>query len=94
MRVQCKLPDAYSGMNFFLINKVISPSLTKPIYKSEIQPGTGGVFTWNQVSVLSADLAGDDVDREIKFDFYQSSKTGKHTFLGKVSLTIAQLKEG
>jgi len=72
MRVQCALPEAANGMNFFLINKVMSPSLTKPIYKSEIQPLRNGVFEWNQVSVLSADLASDDADREIKFDFYQS----------------------
>jgi len=35
MKVQCRFPDT-SGMNFFLINKVISPSVQKPIYKSEI----------------------------------------------------------
>jgi hypothetical protein len=43
---------------------------------------------------LSADLAGDDADRVIKFDFYQSAKSGKHKFVGNVSLTLAQLKEG
>lgn len=46
------------------------------------------------VNVLSADLAGDNADREIKFDFFKSAKSGKHKFIGAVSLTLAQLKEG
>lgn len=44
--------------------------------------------------MLSADLAGDDADREIKMDFFKSAKSGKHKFIGNVSLTLAQLKEG
>jgi hypothetical protein len=57
-------------MNFFLINKVIS--------KSEIQPLRNGMYQWNLLNVLSADLAGDDADRQIKFDFFESAKSGKH----------------
>lgn len=75
-------------MNFFLINKVISPTLQKPIYKSEIQPLKNGLYQWNLVNVLSADLAGDDAERQIKFDFFESAKSGRHTFLGNVVLTL------
>jgi hypothetical protein len=57
-------------MNFFLIHKVISPSVQKPIYKSEIKAAVAGAYEWNLVNVLSSDLAGDDVDREIKIDFF------------------------
>jgi|688.fasta_scaffold208172_4 hypothetical protein len=57
-------------MNFFLIHKVISPSVQKPIYKSEIKPAVAGAYEWNLVNVLSSDLAGEDVDREIKIDFF------------------------
>lgn len=62
MKLQCIFPQS-NGMNFFLINKVITPTLQKPIYKSEIQPLRNGVYEWNLVNVLSADLAGDDADR-------------------------------
>lgn len=93
MTVECRFPDT-SGMDFFLINKVIAPTVQKPIYKSEIQSVRNGAFRWNMVNILSADLAGDDADREIKFDFFQSAKSGKHKFIGKVSLTLAQIKSG
>ena len=43
--------------------------------------------------MLSADLAGDDVEREIRIDFYISAKSGKHRHCGQVSLTLGQLKE-
>lgn len=69
MKIKCRFPDV-SGVNFFLINKIISPTVQKPIYKSEIKSPVGGVYEWNLINILSADLAGDDVDREIKFDFF------------------------
>ena len=46
------------------------------------------------VNVLSSDLAGEDVDREVKIEFYQSSKAGRHKHIASVALTLAQLKEG
>ena len=69
MKVRSTFPSS-SGMNFFLINKQISPTLWKPIYKSEIKAATKGYFEWNVVNVLSSDLAGEDVDREVKIEFY------------------------
>ena len=47
------------------------------------------MYQWNSVNMLSADLAGDDAERQIKFDFFESAKSGRHTFLGNVVLTLA-----
>ena len=53
----------------------------------------GGNYEWNIVNVLSADLAGDDIEREVRIDFYVSQKSGKHRHCGQTSLTLGQLKE-
>lgn len=45
------------------------------------------------VNVLSADLAGDDIEREVRIEFYVSQKSGKHKHCGQVSLTLGQIKE-
>jgi len=83
-----------SGMHFFLVNKQISPSLWKPIYKSEIKAAAKGYYEWSMVNLLSSDIAGEDVDREVKIEFYQSAKSGKHKHIASVALTLAQIKEG
>jgi len=44
--------------------------------------------------LLSADLSGDDIEREVKIDFYTSAKSGKHSHVGMVPVTLAMLKEG
>ena len=79
-------------MNFFLIHKQIG-TLWRPIYKSEVQPSQGGVYKWNLVNVLTSDIAGDDVDREVRIDFYNSQKSGKHKHCGQAAFTLGQLKE-
>lgn len=81
------------GMNFFLVYKQLTPNNYKPIYKSEIQAARGGYYNWNMVNILSADLAGDDIEREVRIEFYVSQKSGKHRHCGQVSLTLGQLKE-
>lgn len=83
-----------SGKYFFLIHKQISPTVWKPVYKSEIQNAVGGSFNWNLVNILTADLAGDDIERPIRIDFLQSAKSGKHKHMGQTTLTLAALKEG
>lgn len=45
---------------------------------------SGGLYNWNLVNLLSADLAGDDIEKEIRIDFYASAKSGKHKHLGQV----------
>jgi len=44
--------------------------------------------------LLSADLAGDEIEREVRIDFYSSAKSGKHSHVGQVPFTLAMLKEG
>ena len=39
-------------------------------------------------------MANEDIEREIRFEFFKSAKSGKHTNLGQFSCTMAQLKEG
>ena len=69
-------------MNFFLIYKQTAGATWKPIYKSEIQNARSSVYNWNQVNILSADLAGDDIEREVRIEFYISQKSGKHKHCG------------
>jgi len=39
-------------------------------------------------------LCNEDVDREIRLEFFKSQKSGTHTNLGYINFTIAGLKEG
>lgn len=71
-----------SGVNFFIIYKQMSGATWKPIYKSEIQSARSGTYSWNQVNILSADLAGDDIEREVRIEFFVSQKSGKHRHCG------------
>mmetsp|Transcript_37509 Transcript_37509/g.49311 ORF Transcript_37509/g.49311 Transcript_37509/m.49311 type:complete len:163 (+) Transcript_37509:419-907(+) len=82
------------GFNFFLVHKLVNGKVWKPIYKSEIQSARNGAFEWLSLSLLTSDLAGDDVDREVRFDFYNSQKSGRHRHIAQVSFTLAQLREG
>lgn len=75
------------------MHKYLGPQNYKPIYKSEIKPAQMGRYMWNDVSLLTSDLCNEDPDREIKIEFFKSSKTGKHTNLGYISFNLAQLKE-
>ena len=50
------------------------------------------MFEFNQFSCLLTDLCNGDDDREIKFEFFKSSKTGQHTNLGNVIITIGDIR--
>jgi hypothetical protein len=39
-------------------------------------------------------MANEELEREIRIDFFKSSKTGIHANLGFITLNLAQLKEG
>lgn len=81
-------------MNFFLVHKFISPQVYKPVYKSEIKPAVNGTFRWQLTTLLTAEMCNEDPDREIRVEFFKSSKAGKHTNLGYIQTTLAGLKEG
>jgi len=42
----CKIKDN-SGLNFFIIYRMISPGNFTPIFKSEVKRANNGVFEWN-----------------------------------------------
>ena len=71
MTMRATFPDM-RGFNFFLLHKLVNGKTWKPIYKSEIQPVAEGAYTWLPMNLLSSDMAGDDVDREIRIDFFNS----------------------
>lgn len=81
-------------MNFFLVHKFISPQVYKPVYKSEIKPCVNGRFSWNLFSTLTSEIANEDPEREIRVEFFKSSKAGKHTNLGYAVFNLAMLREG
>ena len=82
------------GYNFFLVLKNMGPQNFKPVYKSEITQSINGRFSWNLFSILTSDLANEDPEREIRFEFYKSQKSGKHINLGYFGVNMAQLREG
>merc|ERR1711862_299485 len=61
-----------SGLCFFILYRFIAPGKYTPIYKSEIKKPVSGAFNWNQVQVGATDLCKDDVEQEIKIEFFQS----------------------
>ena len=77
------LPE--SAVCFFIIYRNIAPGKYNPIYKSEIKRPEGGAFKWNQVQVGATDLCKDDVEREIKIEFFKSVSSGKHKIIDSVS---------
>ena len=60
-----------SGLCFFIILRNIAPSQWTPVYKSEIKRLENGAFRWNQVQRGSTDICKDDIEREIKFEFFR-----------------------
>lgn len=76
-------------MSFFIINKFISPQVYKPLYKSETKAASAGSHKWNMVNLLTSELANDDVEREIRIEFFESAKSGKHVNKGYVTFNMA-----
>jgi len=92
-KVSAEFADT-SGYNFFLIHKNISGQAWKPVYKSEITTSINKRFSWNRISILTAELCNEEPEREIRVEFFKSSKTGKHKNLGFITCNLAQIKEG
>jgi len=82
------------GYNFFFVHKFMGPNNFKPVYKSEITSCINGRYSWNLVSVLTSEVANEDPEREIRFEFFKSQKSGKHVNLGYFPCNLAQLREG
>ena len=73
-----------SNLCFFIIYRNLSPGKFVPVFKSEIKRPNAGVHSWNQVQIGATDLCRDDIERQIKIEFFQSNTSGKHKFLGAV----------
>lgn len=66
------------------------------MYKSELKSSNNNrnqaQFEFNQFSLLVQDLCGGDRDKEVKVEFFQSSKNGRHKNLGSVLFTVNEVK--
>lgn len=89
---------------FFLVYRMHKESnlpggahIWKPIYKSEIKAQTNNrqklEFVFNQLSLLKSDVCASLDDREVKVEFFISSKNGRHKNIGSVLFTVNDLKE-
>lgn len=87
--------SGWSGLNFFIIMKLVGQNMWKPVYKSEKKNILNGFYDWQMVNMNTADVVeGGNVDGIFKFEFYQSMKSGKHKNIGHVELTLAQAQQG
>ena len=83
------------GLCFFIIYRQISLGKFTPIFKSEVKRAQSGQFSWNQVQVGTTDLCKDNVENEIKIEFFRSNSSGKHKLLGGApNVTLAAMREG
>jgi len=78
-----------SGINFFIMSKFISPKVYKPIYKSEIKESVHGRFDWNFISLLTSEMANEEIEQPVRIEFFKSNKNGKHANLGFADVTLA-----
>ena len=85
-----------SDQNFFIMYKCMGPNSYVPVYKSEIKRAVkGNLFRWNHVQIGATDLCKDNIENEIKFEFFKSVTSGKHKIVGTVkNVTLAMLKAG
>lgn len=96
----------YRGqMLFFIVYRMHVPEnmpgrgnhVWKPVYKSELKSSNNNrnqaQFEFNQFSLLVQDLCGGDRDKEIKVEFFQSSKNGRHKNLGSALFTVNEVKD-
>jgi hypothetical protein len=83
-----------SGQIFFIIYKNLTPGHYVPVYKSETKASSGGKIIWNMVQIGSTDLCKDDIEREVKIEFFRFNSSGSHKIIGTCStITLGVLKE-
>jgi hypothetical protein len=54
--------------------------------------GNGGIIDWNEAAIGTTDLCNDNVEQEIKFEFYRNEKSGSHKNMGHLTTTMGVLK--
>jgi hypothetical protein len=57
-------------MDFYIIHKWLGPKTYKPVYKSEIQQSKAGAYEWNEISLLTSELANEEPENEIRIEFF------------------------
>jgi len=91
-------PRAKLGVNgqcFFLVMRQMTGQNWKPVYKSENKPLVNGFYDWNVVNLLTTDIVFEgNIDHEFKLEFYQAQKSGRHSNIGSVNLTLVQVQSG
>lgn len=88
----CQFGDT-GNLYFFIVYKSAAQNNFIPLYKSEVRKyGQGNMVTWNPCALGTTDLCNDNVEQEIKLEFYRSETSGKHKNLGSLSTTLAVLK--
>lgn len=68
----------------------------RAVYKSELKSSNNNrnqaQFEFNQFSILVQDLCAGDKDKEVKIEFFQSNKNGRHKNLGSCLFTVNEAK--
>jgi hypothetical protein len=91
-KANCTLGES-SGLYFFIVYKLRAPGQYSPIYKSEVRKcGPNGVVDWNDCALGTTDLCNNNVEQEIKLEFFRSETSGKHKNMGHIMTTVAVLK--
>lgn len=89
----CRFGES-GNLYFFIVYKYHGPKHYTPLYKSEVRKyGPGNVVTWNPCALGTTDLCNDNVEQEIRLEFFRSETSGKHKNLGSFATTLAILKE-
>lgn len=71
------------------------PGNYTPVYKSETRSSNAGRLVWNMVQIGSTDFCKDDVDREVKLEFFRFNSSGKHKIIGTCNtVSLGSLKQG
>lgn len=81
-----------NSLYFFIVYKLRAANQYTPVYKSEVRKSEKDGCQWNQVCIGSTDLCNDNVEQEIKIEFFRSVSSGKHHLLAAVSTTLAVIK--
>jgi hypothetical protein len=79
---------------FFIFSRFVAPGEFTPVYKSEvkIKDPQAHLHKWNRCRILTSVLCKEEIDREIRVDFYKSQKNGNHKFLGNSTVTLTTFK--
>lgn len=92
MQWKAQFPDPTIPVLFILF-KNHGPGVYKPIYKSEVtRQKNNCVFMWNIFSLSIQDMFDNDLEKEVKIEFYEAKESGNHTIIATTCFTLEQLQ--